>query len=188
VLPRLLELGNTGRGVWIVYSLLPLLLVPAGIGAAAALRNWAPNAMRAALVLAGTAAVSMFLGLARWPTLHWELAHGYATAAPDARVAIDAVFAGANRYLGNAIGEFLGELGLNGFFLLTGYAMMRSGRRWAGYAGVAAGVIGLLASLRNVTDAVAMVAEANNVVLPLWLIGLGVVLLRWHPGNRAATP
>ena len=29
VLPRLLALGNSGRAVWAVYALLPLLLIPA---------------------------------------------------------------------------------------------------------------------------------------------------------------
>ena len=40
--------------------------------------------------------------------------------------------------------------------------------------------IGLVAAVRNVTSAVAIIAEVNNYVLPLWLITLGVVLLRWR--------
>jgi hypothetical protein len=178
VLPRLLELGGAGRTVWVVYAFLPLLVVPAGIGAYAALREWSPSVMRGALVATVIAAVSMFLGLARWPSVHWELARAYATAAPDARVAIAAVFAGLNVYLGNFIGEFLGELALNAFFILSGVALLRSGRTIVGYSGVTAGVVGVLAAFRNVTPAVALIAEANNYVLPIWLIVLGAVLLR----------
>ena len=33
VLPRLLALGESGRAVWVVYAFLPLLLIPAGVGA-----------------------------------------------------------------------------------------------------------------------------------------------------------
>ena len=178
VLPRLLALGASGRAVWTVYALLPLLLIPAGVGAAALLRRAAPDAMRAATVFSAVAAVSMLLGLARWPTVHWELARAYAAASPDARPAIDAVFAGLNAYLGNFIGEFTGELALNAFFVLSAVGLIRSGRTRAGGAGLAAGAVGLIAAFRNVTPAVALVAEINNYVLPLWLIALGVVLVR----------
>ena len=179
VLPQLLTLGTTGRAVWVIYALLPLLLIPSGVGAYAALRDWAPNAMRAAVIFSALAALSMLLGLARWPSVQWELARGYATASPDTRVAIDAMFRGLNAYLGNFIGEFLGELSLNAFFLLTGFALLRAGRRWAGYGSTAVGAIGLVAALRNVTSAVSLVADVNNYVLPLWLVVLGVVLIRW---------
>jgi len=188
VLPRLLALGTTGRAVWIVYAFLPLLLIPAGIGAYAALRDVAPNAMRTALVFSVIAAVSMLLGLARWPSVHWELARAYATASPDARVAIDAIFSGLNAYLGNFIGEFLGELSLNAFFILSAFALLRAGRRKAGNAGLVVGVIGLFAAFRNVTPAVTLIADVNNYVLPLWLIAMGVVLLRdsGQPAPRLA--
>ncbi len=178
VLPRLLALGDTGRAVWVIYAFLPILLIPAGIGAYAALRSAAPNAMRAALAFSVVSAVSMLLGLARWPSIQWELARAYATGSPDTRVAIDAVFRGLNVYLGNFIGEFLGELSLNAFFILSGVALLRAGRARVGYAGVAAGIIGLIAAFRNVTSAVSLVAEVDNYVLPLWLIVMGVVLLR----------
>jgi Domain of unknown function (DUF4386) len=181
VLPRLLSLGTTGRAVWAVYAFIPLLLVPAGVGAYAALREAAPHAMRAALAFAVIAAVSMLLGLARWPSVHWELARGYATASPDARAALDAVFLGLNVYLGNYVGEFLGELSLNAFFLLSAFAFLRAGRRWIGYAGLAVGVTGLLAGFRNVTPVVAPIADVNNYLLPLWLIVFGIVLVRRTP-------
>lgn len=183
VLPRLLALGTSGRIVWAVYALLPLLLIPAGVGAAAMLRRAAPDTMRAATVLSVVAAVSMLLGLARWPTVHWELATSYASASPDARVAIEAVFAGLNAYLGNFIGEFTGELALNGFFALSAIGLIRAGRRRVGVVGLVAGAIGLIAAFRNVTQAVALVAEVNNYVLPLWLIGLGIVMARARAGE-----
>jgi hypothetical protein len=184
VLPQLLALGSAGRAVWVVYAFLPLLLIPAGVGAYAALRGSAPNAMRAALAFSIISGVSMLLGLARWPSVHWELARAYEMASPDARVAIDAVFRGLNVYLGNFIGEFLGELSMNAFFVLSGVAFLRAGRKWVGYAGLAAGAIGMIAAFRNVTPAVGPIADVNNYVLPFWLIAMGVVLLR----GRAMPP
>jgi hypothetical protein len=152
------------------------------------LRDAAPSAMRAALVSSVVAALSMLLGLARWPSVHWELARAYATASPDARLAIDAVFRGLNLYLGNYVGEFLGELSLNAFFLLSAFATLRAGRRWAGYGGLAVGAVGLIAAFRNVTPAVGLIADVNNHILPLWLVALGVVLLRGRVARRAALP
>jgi uncharacterized protein DUF4386 len=182
VLPGLLALGGFGRAVWVFYAFLPLLLIPAGVGAQSAFQRGAPNAMRAAMVFATITAVSMLLGLARWPSVHWELARAYATAGPDARGAIDPVFAGLNLYLGNYVGEFLGELALNAFFVLVGFAALRTARvgRWFGYAGIAVGVIGWIAAFRNVTSAVGLIADVNNYLLPLWLIVLGVILIRWR--------
>ena len=185
VLPRLLALGAAGRAVWVVYAFLPLLLIPAGVGARAALGHVAPNAMRAALAFSVVSAVSMLLGLARWPSMHWELARAYATASPDTRAALDAVFRGLNLYLGNYVGEFLGELALNLFFLLSAYALVRAGRRRIGNVGLGVGALGLAAGFRNVTPAVSLVAEVNNYVLPLWLIALGVVLVRTARTPRA---
>jgi hypothetical protein len=105
-------------------------------------------------------------------------------ASPEARVAIDAVFRGLNVYLGNFVGEFLGELSLNAFFILSGTAFLRAGRKQVGYGGVAVGAIGMLAAFRNVTSVVGPIADVNNYVLPVWLIVMGVVLLR----GRAVSP
>ena len=182
VLPRLLALGEVGRGVWVLYSLMPLLLIPGGIAAYALLKESAPNAVRLALVASVMAAVSMLLGLARWPSVHWELARAYGAAGNDARQAMDAVFVGLNAYLGNFVGEFLGELALNVFFISVGIASLRSAQvgRWFPYSGIGVGVIGLVAALRNATAMVDAVATVNNYLLPLWLIVLGVTLMRWR--------
>ena len=183
VLPRLLALGEAGRAVWAVYAFLPLLLIPAAIGARAAFGDAAPSAMRAAIVFATIAAVSMLLGLARWPSVHWELARAYPSASADARAAMDALFLGLNVYLGNYIGEFVGELALNAFFVLVGFAALRTTvtNRWFAVGGIAVGAMGWVAAFRNVTSVVSPVAAANNYLLPLWLIVVGVVLVRSMP-------
>ena len=190
VLPRLLSLGATGRAVWVIYSLLPLLLIPAGIAVLAALRPSSPNAARGAMVGAVIASVSMLLGLARWPSVHWEMARAYGAAGPEARQAMDALFLGLNVYLGNFIGEFLGELTLNLFFFATGVAGLRSAPvgRWFAYAGMAVGVIGWIAALRNTTRVVAPIAEIENYLLPIWMVVLGVTLIRWRASAAGPSP
>ena len=123
----------------------------------------------------------MMAGLLRWPSLHWQLATAYADASPAAREAIAAVFAASNSYLGNFVGEFLGELFLNSFFLCAAFVLTRAaapGRRWLLLAGASASLLGGLAMLRNVIGWVEPIAALNNVVLPIWMLVLGVALMR----------
>lgn len=182
VLPALLATGDTGRLVWGIYSLLPLLWIPAAVGAFHALRDRSEGAMRLGMLLAVVSSISMILGLMRWPSFHWELARAWA-AEPGARPVLDAVFNAANLYLGNYIGEFLGELCFSAFFLLSASAMLKrdSGfSRWVGWLGIITGSAGLIGMFRNVTSAVAPIAEVNNYLLPLWMIVFGVSLLRYR--------
>ena len=151
-LPALLAMGVTGRVVWLIYSLLPLLLLPAAMGAFAALKPVDERRMRAAALLAVVAAVAMTLGLVRWPTLQWDLAHRFAAAGPDERVVLAGTFDRLNLVLGNYIGEFLGEFALNGFFVLSSLAMLRSSAfpKWIGWTGIASGLLGWVGMWRNV--------------------------------------
>lgn len=180
VLPALLATGPTGRAVWALYGFLPLVWLPAGVAAYRALRASHPGAMLLALLCALLSAISMMLGLLRWPTIHWRLAELYVSADPAQRQVLEATFDGLNTYLGNYLGEFLGELGFSTFFVLTGWALLRSGftARWAAILGLLTGVMGWIGMFRNLTTVVAPVADINNYLLPLWMIILGVILIR----------
>ena len=83
-----------------------------------------------------------------------------------------------NSYLGNYLGEFLGELSFSTFFLLSGWALLRSRivPRWVALVGLLTAVAGLVGMFRNLTPAVAGVAAVNNYLLPVWMSGLGIVL------------
>lgn len=180
VLPRLLALGATGRAVWAAYGLIPLLLLPAAAGAAApALRRGPSATLRVAQAMALVAALSMTVGLLRWPSVHWTLARYWTEANADQRALLDVLFRGLNLYLGQYLGEFLGELALNTAFVLFSAHALRHGDlpRWVGITGVTAGLVGLVAMFRNVTPALGMVADLNNVLLPLWLVTWGTALV-----------
>jgi hypothetical protein len=180
VLPQLLALGATGRALWAVYACIPLLLIPAAIGTRALLRDAAPNALQAAGLLAAIAAVTMMVGLARWPTIQWELALSYASASPEGRLLLDGIFSGLNVYLGNFLGEFIGEIAMNGYFMLTGFAALRAADwpRWFGIAGMVTGTAGLVGAFRNVTGVVQPVADVNNYLLMVWLVVMGIMIFR----------
>ena len=186
VLPALLATGATGRALWALYGVLPLVFIPAGISAFEALRERAAGPMRVGALFAFLAAVSMVLGLMRWPSVHWELAQAWGAAAAGERLVLAAVFDGLNSYLGNFIGEFIGELSFSVFFVLSGVGLLRQERapRWLGWWGIATGVLGLIGMWRNVTPAVDLVAAANNYLLPAWMIGFGVWLVIASRGER----
>lgn len=181
VLPALLATGTSGRIAWALYALLPLIWIPAGVGAFHALRHTGEGAMRVAMQFAGLTAMAMMLGLMRWPSIHWELATAYGPASPLQRGVFDALFLGLNRYLGNYLGEFLGEMSMSLFFALSGRAMLRQESGfplWVGYLAIITALAGLIGMFRNVTGAVAMVAEVNNYLLPVFMIVFGVTLWR----------
>jgi peptidoglycan/LPS O-acetylase OafA/YrhL len=128
----------------------------------------------------------------RWPTLHWQLAAEQAQAAPMVREGIAALFATSNLYLGNVIGEFFGELFLNLFFAFAAFVLARAAARidrpqhWLLLTGLAASLIGGVAMLRNLTAVVEPIAAANNIVLPLWMLVMGVAMVR--QGRAKAVP
>ena len=188
VLPQLLATGGAGRAVWAFYAFLPLIWIPAGVGGYLMLRRSHPGAMLLALQCAALAAIAMMLGLMRWPSIHWHLAEAYVNASPDQRVVLTSVFDGLNTYLGNYVGEFLGELSFNAFILLSGYVLWRAkaATRWVAVTVVITGVAGLIGMFRNLTPLVAPVAAIDNYVLPLGMIVLGVVFLRYRGPDTPA--
>lgn len=182
VLPALLSMGEVGRAVWAIYALLPLIWIPAAVGAFHALRRQSEGAMRAGLMFAVISAVAMMAGLMRWPSFHWELARGYVAAEPGVRSALEAIFNASNSYLGNYVGEFLGEMTFSIFFLLSSMAMLEPGSgfpRWIGWLGIVTAFAGLAGMFRNTTVIVAPIAEVNNYLLPVWMIVFGVSLIRY---------
>jgi hypothetical protein len=188
VLPRLLATGSAGRAVWATYALLPLIWIPAGVGAYMALRHSHPGSGLLASYFAVVAALAMMLGLMRWPTIHWRLAELYGVADAGQREVLEAVFDGLNSYLGNYIGEFLGELAFSLYFLLVSWSLFKTpgaSKVVAGF-GLTTGVSGLIGMLRNVTAAVAPVASVNNYLLPAWMIVLGIVFVRWKDAGQPA--
>lgn len=181
VLPRLRAGGSAMRAVWAVYAFLPLFLVPGAVAAYFACPSSRAR-MTLALVVASIGALAMCLGLMRWPSIHWALAEAYSQAGSETQRSLDAVFSGMNLYIGNYIGEFLGETTLAAFFLLSGLSMLAEVRfpKWLGWSGVVFSFLFLVGAFRNVTAAVQPVADINNGLLPLWMIVMGTGLIWFY--------
>ena len=180
VLPRLQGGGTAMRSVWAIYAFLPVFLIPGAVAACFSCPSSRAR-MTLAMIFGSIAAFAMCLGLMRWPTIHWALADAYRLAGSETRLGLEAIFNSLNLYLGNYIGEFLGESMLALFFLLTGLSMLGETRfpRWIGLCGTGFAVMFLVGAFRNVASEVQIVADINNGLLPLWMIVLGSALIRY---------
>lgn len=179
VLPALQALGPTGRGVWAVYAVLPLLLIPAVtlLGPALARDPQDAPLLQTARALQVVSSLAMTIGLARWSTLQWVLAERRPTLSADGQATLDALSDALNRYLGNALGEFVGELALYGVFAALSLALWRRGVRWLALFGAATTLAGWIGMFRNITPAVDDIAAISNGLLPAFLIVLGLRLM-----------
>lgn len=184
VLPKLLTGGWAFRAAWAVYGLLPLLLIPAGIGAFYALRKHMEGGMRLALHLSILSSFALMIGLLRWSSIHWELGLFHQTADAAQREVIDAIFKALNIYLGNYIGEFLGEGLMHGFLFLTAMAMLKAAAfpKWMGWTGIVISGLSLVGVFRNVNGIAASIQDLANMLMlfPIWLVILGIGLARFH--------
>ncbi len=180
VLPKLIERGFQMRAIWAIYAFLPLILIPAALGTYAYLKNKNNSLAIAGLIFATVAALANMLGLMRWPSIHWTLAQKFTPATVEQQATIDAVFQGLNVYLGNYIGEFLGELTMNLWFLTIGLVLIKvKGKlKYFAYLAIITAVLGFIGGFRNITSIVSLAAEINNYLLPAFLIVLGIFLLR----------
>jgi hypothetical protein len=178
VLPRLRAGGSTMRAAWALYAFLPLLLLPGAVGACFACPS-SRGRMTLALVFTSIGSLAMCLGLIRWPSIHWVLAEAYAQSGEEARISISATFLGLNVYLGNYVGEFLGETCLAVFFFLTGMSLLdeKPYPQWLAWGSMLFAMLFAVGAFRNVLSAVQPVADINNALLPLWMAVLGVSLI-----------
>ncbi|MBX7059117.1 MAG: DUF4386 domain-containing protein [Leptospirales bacterium] len=177
----LLQKGGAGlHAVWIVYALIPFLILPVAAGLERILSQSASAAIGARFAV--PAVLFLVLGLARWPSLNYLLAEHFASASPGDAAQMQAalLFDAGNRYLGNYLGELAGELCLNSWFLFTALGMRGSASfpRWLSAFGMLTAVVGLVSALRIVLPQLEPLSNVSNLLLPLWLLGLGGYLMR----------
>lgn len=195
VLRRFAEGGPSLILLWYGFALTPALFIPAAI----LLRRAFPAGMAAldlVAPLAVLAGLTQVLGLIRWPFLVPELARTFLDPAADeaTRAAALTVFAAFHRYAGVAVGEHLGYLFTAAWTLVIAGAMVAAPgfRSWLGWVG-AVSAAGILVGLLEPAG-FAMAGAINAVayiVWSLWLVAVGVVLLRGTfsaPSDGAAGP
>jgi hypothetical protein len=168
---------------WYGFALTSLLFLPSAVLLERTLRRTNLSYLILATPLAIVATLVQVLGLLRWPFLVPELAQTVNNPATDAatRAATLAVFEAFHRYLGVAVGEHMGYLFTAAWTAVICLAFRHSARfpRWLSWTGLVAALgiaIGLLEPLG--ISAAGMVNALSYILWSLWLIAVGVTVLR----------
>ena len=185
VLRRFAAGGPTLVLLWYGFALTPVLFIPAAILLRRAFTATTPF-LDLAVPLGALAGLTQVMGLIRWPFLVPELARSFLD--PSASEATQAtaltVFGAFHQYAGVAIGEHLGYLFTGAWTLVIAGAMLTAPRfrPWLGWAGIAS-ALGILVGLLEPAG-IALAGMINAVAYAawsLWLVGVGVSLLRAQP-------
>ncbi|MGE0867577.1 MAG: DUF4386 family protein [Kofleriaceae bacterium] len=179
VLPALSAGGSPLRTAWLIYAAIPLSLLVGGLASASLLERGGGRMLaRFGVVFAVVSAIAMIIGLARWPSIQWALAERWEVATGEQRAVYAAMFDAANTYLGNIFGEYIGEMMLAGWFATIGLALRSTGRRWLGLGSIVMSAVLAISAQRQLTHLVDPIADLNNVLLPVWLVVVGVIMWR----------
>lgn len=182
---KLLLAGGTLMQVLLsIFALVPLLLIPASVGAYYAFRDVNEPGLKVSVLFATLSAFALSLCLMRWPTFNWYLARLYDQAGTQ-QPAISAVFHALDDYLGLFVGDIFSKVCAAIWFFIVARAMLRSTSvpQWIGYLGIIAGIYLLITLCIPFSNIIPMpIINFLNVLAPLmfiWLMMFGITLLMY---------
>ena len=164
---------------YLSYLVHALLLIPAAAILPAALAM-SPLQERTSSLFGALAGFAKALGISRWLFLMPGLAVAYAEpgASPTVQSAIGIVYQAFNAYAGG-VGEVLGVGLFAGVWtLLLSFALLQSGARTLGLAGISAAVL-LFSTLPSVVGIESpILLTLSGIVWQLWTLALAIALWR----------
>jgi hypothetical protein len=188
VLRRFREGGTGLIWIWWAFALSAVLFAPVVVLLAGQLGDADGTVVALSVVFGVLASAVQFLGLIRWPFAVPYLAR----VADEAEVgstrheAVEVVFQAFNRYLGVAVGEYLGYLLTGAWSILAGVALIQSDAvpAWLGVLGVIIGPLFLISSFEFLGPfepsgwkLAGQLTPIAYVLWSLWLAALGVAFL-----------
>jgi hypothetical protein len=188
VLKRFREGGSSLLLVWLVFALSAVLFAPLAVLLARELSDADGTVVALSVVVGVLASVVQFLGLIRWPFLVPYLAREAEGIAPDSArgEAVDVVFQSLHRYLGVAVGEYLGYTLTGAWSILAGVALIQTDAvpGWLGVTGVIIGPLFLVSSIEFLGPfepsgwkLAGRLTPIAYIVWSLWLVATGVAFL-----------
>jgi hypothetical protein len=188
VLRRFREGGTGLIWIWWAFALSAVLFAPVVVLLAGQLGDADGTVVALSVVFGVLASTVQFLGLIRWPFAVPYLAR----VADESEVgsprheAVEVVFQAFNRYLGVAVGEYLGYLLTGAWSILAGVALIQSDAvpAWLGVLGVIIGPLFLISSFEFLGPfepsgwkLAGQLTPIAYVLWSLWLAALGVAFL-----------
>jgi hypothetical protein len=188
VLRRFREGGTTLIWIWWVFALSSVLFAPVVVLLAGQLDDADRTVVALSILFGVLASVVQFLGLIRWPFAVPYLARVAGDAEPGSarHQAVEVVFQALNRYLGVAVGEYLGYTLTGAWSILAGVALIQTDAvpAWLGVLGVVIGPLFLVSSFEFLGrfessgwKLAGQLTPIAYVLWSLWLAALGVALL-----------
>ncbi len=132
------------------------------------------------------------LGYTRWPIAVPFLSEMYRSGDPAKKERATELYELLNRYAGMTVGEHLGFITMGVFAIALAIGLRRGsvGPRWLFPVGIFAGVLIAITSYEQYNPDVAVLGALNglaNTVWFLWMIAIGVVLLRRSRSARTSS-
>lgn len=188
VLSQFREGGSSLILIWLTFALSAVLFAPLAVLLGGELDDADTTVVAVSVVIGVLASVVQFLGLIRWPFLVPYLAREAGRVPADSArgQAIDVVFQSFHRYLGVAVGEYLGYTLTGAWTVLTGVALIQTDAvpGWLGIIGLAVGPLFVLSSVEFVGRFEAsgwklagQITPLAYIIWSLWLIATGIAFL-----------
>lgn len=186
--------GTPLIAAWYAFALAPLLMIFAAKLINQVIKDEHRHLLSVATTFGVLAGLAQVLGLIRWFFVVPVLANAYTDSASSeaTRAAAVMVFQALHQYAGVAIGEHLGQLFTAVWIALISLAMLNSAifRPWQGIIGlIITGLmtLGLVEGCATVINFEAgilgIITPIAFILLSIWLISLGVTLLRRTSDN-----
>jgi hypothetical protein len=188
VLARFRDGGSQLILIWWGFAISAVLFTPLVVLFAAKLSGADPVVITLSVVVGVLASLVQFLGLIRWPFLVPYLAREAEGVEPGSSrgETIDLIFQSFHRYLGVAVGEYLGYTLTGAWSILTGVALIQTDTfaPWLGVAGVLIGPLFLVSSLEFLGSRepegwtiAGKITPVAYILWSLWLVALGVAVI-----------
>jgi hypothetical protein len=188
VLARFRAGGSQLIWIWWAFAISAVLFTPLVVLFAAKLNGADTTLVVLSIVIGVLASLVQFLGLIRWPFLVPYLAREAEGVEPGSSrgEAIDLVFQSFHRYLGVAVGEYLGYTLTGVWSILTGIAVVQavSFPAWLGVVGIVIGLLFLVSSVEFLGSnepegwtIAGQITPIAYILWSLWLVALGLDVL-----------
>jgi Domain of unknown function (DUF4386) len=185
VLPLFAEKSSMVRPVYWLLAMSGLVLIALSVQLGQILRTRAPGSSRLLTAFGIATGVFWSLGYARWPITMPYLSKLYQTG--DKQRASE-LYELLNHYAGMTVGEHLGFISMGVFAIALAVALRRSGigPKAMFPIGIVAGVLIAVTAFEQYDPSITVLGPLNglaNTIWFLWLLALGVVLVR----NKSAS-